>query len=116
MDERYLLATVRYVEMNPVKAGLCDKPENWPWSSSMPHITGMDDSVVSVRPMLERVDDWRLYLNSISPQEELDAIARHNRTGRPAGNEAFIEKLERNLGRILKKGKPGPKPKSKSSN
>jgi len=34
MDEAHLIATVRYIEYNPVRAGLCDRPEHWPWSSA----------------------------------------------------------------------------------
>ena len=33
-DEEYLLASVRYVLLNPVRAGLCERPEDWPWSGS----------------------------------------------------------------------------------
>ena len=40
MDEKYLLACVRYIEMNPVRAGLVAKPEEWPWSSVLAHISG----------------------------------------------------------------------------
>lgn len=33
-DNRHYVAVVRYIEKNPVKAGLCDRPEDWPWSSA----------------------------------------------------------------------------------
>ena len=42
MDERYLLACTKYVELNPVRADLVKRPEDWPWSSARPHITGSD--------------------------------------------------------------------------
>ena len=32
-DDDHLLELARYVPLNPVKAGLCDSPEEWPWSS-----------------------------------------------------------------------------------
>jgi putative transposase len=48
MDEHYLLATVRYVELNPVRANLCHSPEDWPWSSAKAHIQGIDDDIVTV--------------------------------------------------------------------
>ena len=35
MDEPYLLATARYVELNPVRAGLVTGPSEYPWSSSL---------------------------------------------------------------------------------
>jgi len=108
MDETYLLATVRYVEMNPVKAKLCQQPEDWPWSSARAHLEGRDNALVRVEPMLERVNDWQTYL-----AEELSSdhiIKRHLRTGRPLGNTQFIGKLEKMLERDLVLKKPGRKP------
>jgi hypothetical protein len=52
MDENYLIATVRYVERNPVVANLCKFPESWPWASARAHIKGEDDALVKVEPML----------------------------------------------------------------
>lgn len=46
LDERYLLACARYVELNPVRAGLVKNPEDWPWSSAEPHIAEKDDILV----------------------------------------------------------------------
>ena len=56
MDEEHLLAAVRYVEMNPVRAGLCSDPVQWKWSSYHAHIAGNDDQLVVVAPMLERIE------------------------------------------------------------
>ena len=111
MDEGYLLATVRYVERNPVTAGLCSHPEQWPWSSANAHLSGEDDDLVKVRPMLERVDDWQAYLADDHCQpDQYEAIQHANRTGRPLGNERFIAHLEHVSGRILRLRKPGRKP------
>ncbi|MBU1168707.1 MAG: transposase [Proteobacteria bacterium] len=55
MDERYLLACTKYVELNPVRAGLVKRPEDWPWSSARPHITGKDDILVNIKPLLGQV-------------------------------------------------------------
>jgi putative transposase len=33
VDDAHLLETARYVVLNPVRAGICDQPEQWPWSS-----------------------------------------------------------------------------------
>jgi putative transposase len=71
MDEDYLLATVRYVERNPVAANLCKFPEDWRWSSARAHIKGEDDALVRVRPMLDRVERWGTYLSdAVKPDEE----------------------------------------------
>ncbi len=110
MDERYLMATARYTELNPVRARLCACPEDWPWSSTRAHLVGWDDAVVEVQPMLERVSDWRRYLSEGANDGELAGIRRCSTTGRPAGDKSFIEGLETLTGRELRKRKPGPKP------
>jgi hypothetical protein len=46
-----------------------------------------------------------------SPEEEINLLRAHDRTGRPLGDEAFLLGLEKRLGRILRRQKPGPKPK-----
>jgi putative transposase len=62
---------------------------------------GKDDRLVKVRPMLERVADWREYLGQESDLAELRALRRHNRTGRPLGDDQFILRLELATGRDL---------------
>jgi putative transposase len=99
MDEQYLLATARYIEMNPVAAKLVQNPEDYRWSSASAHLTGMDDKLVTVRPLLELVPNWHSFL-MLTPPDEVDVIHRHERTGRPLGREGFTEKLEKTSGRI----------------
>ena len=77
------------------------------WSSAAAHMRGEDDTLVQVRPMLERVRDWGEYIGQGLPDSETRAIRLHNRTGRPLGSDEFVEKLERIVGRILKTQKPG---------
>jgi putative transposase len=102
MDENYLLATVRYVERNPVAARLCELPENWKWSSACAHLKGEDDALISVRPMLDRVQRWGPYLSiTDKPNDNEEIIERHNRSGRPLGNNRFVKKLEKITGGTL---------------
>ena len=109
MSESYLLATVRYTELNPVRARLCQNPQDWVWSSARAHLEGVDDKVVTVAPMLDRISDWPAYWSTQHSSSELDLIRQHGRTGRPAGDKDFIEHLEKLTGKPLKKGRPGPK-------
>ena len=109
LDERYLLAATRYVELNPVRAGMVEDPETYPWSSAAAHISGVGNALVRVKPLLEMVGNWRDFLLSGVSGEELDRIRRHERTGRPLGNDGFVERLKQALGRILQRHKPGPK-------
>ena len=109
MDENYLLAASRYIELNPMKAGLVKSPEKYLWSSTRAHLTGQDDDLVTVKPLLQMVDDWRKFLSSPSTEEENALIRRHEQTGRPLGSAQFIHRLENKLLRILipqKGGRP----------
>ena len=112
MDEPHLLAAARYVERNPVRSGLCQTPEEWPWSSARAHLRAEDDELVRVRPLLDLVPDWARYLASQDTDRIADQFHRHARTGRPLGSEDFIERIEARLGRVLRPQKPGPKAKS----
>lgn len=109
MDETYLLAAARYVEMNPVHAHLAPDAASWPWSSARAHLAGTDDELVKVAPLLEMAGDWRVFLAGAGEEEKINDIRKHERTGRPLGAESFVERLESALERILKRGKPGPK-------
>jgi len=108
MDESHLLAAAHYVEMNPVAAGLAKHPEEYRWSSARAHLSGENDGLVKVAPLLAMVSDWRCFLE-LSPQDELNLLHRHERTGRPLGTETFVKRLESDLGRTLQPQKPGPK-------
>ncbi|MEH6585236.1 MAG: transposase [Halioglobus sp.] len=109
MDENHLLATVRYAELNPVRAKLCDRAEDWPWSSVHAHLAEEDDAVVSVAPMLQRVSDWTAYLSQTQNNDELERIRAHGRSGRPAGDDGFVEHLQFLTGKALIRRKSGPK-------
>lgn len=107
MDEKHLVMAVRYTELNPVRAKLCRRPEQWRWSSVHAHLKGQDDRLVSVRPMLDRVSDWNAYLQTEDKKSEIEAIRRHSRTGRPSDCESLLAKLQRVTGRDLRRQKPG---------
>jgi hypothetical protein len=68
------------------------------------------DDLVTAAPLLERVGVWRAFLSVPADADEVDILRRHGRTGRPLGDDAFVERLEASLGRDLRPRKPGPKP------
>jgi len=109
MDETHLLAAARYIELNPVRAGICRSAEEYPWSSVHLHKTGKNKGVFKARPLLDIVGSWRDFLGAGLTEKELAELRGHENTGRPAGSENFIKELENRLGRQLQKGKPGPK-------
>ena len=111
MDEGHLIAAVRYIEQNPVRARLVEDARDWPWSSARAHLRGRDDGLVSVRPMLRIVPAWPAFLGGSLSAADHDAIRAGERTGRPLGAGDFVAELGHRLGRPLARGKPGPKPK-----
>ncbi len=113
MDEAYLLAAARYVELNPVRAKLVRKPEKFRWSSAAAHLDGQDDGLVKVDPLLSLVGDWAAFLKSGMTDGELARLRGHERTGRPLGDDPFLRRLEKRLGRVLRRLKPGPKSRNK---
>jgi len=111
MDETYLLACARYVELNPVRARLARRARDWRWSSARAHLAGDDDELVRVRPLLALAPDWRGFLAEGLDADDHQAIRAGERTGRPLGSARFVAGLEKRLDRPLARQKPGPKPK-----
>lgn len=110
LDGDYLLAAARYIEMNPVRAGLVKRPEQWRWSSARAHLAGQDDALVKVAPLLKEVGDWRSFLREPGPEDLGARLRRHAGPGWPLGTKAFIAKLEAQAGRPMAPRRPGRKP------
>ena len=110
LDETYLLAAVRYVELNPVRARLVERPWQYAWSSAAAHARKRNDVLAKVKPMLGRVADWREYLSTEEDSTDAELVRRHLRTGRPLGSPEFVESLEARIGRALAPRKRGPRP------
>lgn len=110
MDEVWLLRAAAYVELNPVKAGMVAQAWDYPWSSVHAHLAGSDSlGIVNPEPLLVLAGDWRGYLADAVGQDVAE-LEKHQRTGRPLGDERFVGRAETLLGRSLRKHKPGPKP------
>jgi len=114
MDEAHLLAAVRYVALNPVRARLVPRAEDWPWSSVGAHLRGEDEGLVSVRPVLERVDRFADLIETDADDPAFAAIRSAEATGRPLGCADFVADLERRLGRPIARRAPGRKPAAKA--
>jgi putative transposase len=111
MDEDHLLAALRYVALNPVRAGLAKRPEDWPWSSARAHLGLGADGLTVCEPGLSRMPDFASLLDEEPPAGAFEALRRAETTGRPVGSAAFLARLERRFGRPLRPQKRGPKPK-----
>jgi putative transposase len=106
MDETHCLNAVRYLAFNPVRARLSATPGDWPWSSARAHLSGRDDALVSVRPRLE----LRRTLGALAGR----SFASRSANGRPLATRSSSLSFERKLGRTVRRGKPGPKPRHDS--
>ena len=110
MDEEHLAHAVRYVSLNPVRAGLVDRAQDWAWSSASSHLLGRDSELVNVAPVLERYGDFAAFLGHEDESSDAYRLLRQSETtGRPLGSERWIENLSALTGRHLKPKKRGPK-------
>jgi REP-associated tyrosine transposase len=82
MEEGHLHACLRYVELNPVRAGLAGRPEDWVWSSARAHLGLTADRLTDLAPMRTRIDDWRAFLDAGIDDAHREAIRIAERTGR----------------------------------
>lgn len=62
MDQAHFVTALRYGALNPVRARLVARPEDWRWSSTRAHLARADDQVVKVAPALERAGDFAAFL------------------------------------------------------
>jgi putative transposase len=113
MDAPHMLNAVRYLASNPVRAKLCAQPGEWEWSSVRAHLKRRDDALVTVRPVLAVAKRFAALLKmSPGEQAELAGFESLGGNGRPLGDARFLAFAERKLGRSLRRGKPGPKPRA----
>jgi putative transposase len=111
LDDRHLWCAARYVEMNPVRAGLVQHAEDYPWSSAATHVQGNQDPLLSGdRPFPGVVTNWAEWLALGVQELEVQAIRENTQSGRPSGSQSFIQELEARSGRSLRPQKRGPKP------
>ena len=113
MDEPHFVTALRYVALNPVRARLVGRAQDWRWSSTAALLAGADDHVVRVAPALERVGDFAAFL-----AQEFDealtyaALRKAESIGRPVGSADWLADMEERTGRALAPQKRGPVPRS----
>lgn len=121
LDELHLWTAVRYVERNPVRAGLTARAEDWPWSSAGGHCGLRADPLTGDPCGLHQQvppESWSAWLAEPWEEEELERLDRIRSgtfTGRPAGGQAFLDRLEALVGRLLRPRKRGRPPKAKDA-
>jgi putative transposase len=116
LDTGHCWAALRYVERNPVRAGMVQAAWDWPWSSATAHISATDGAG------LLDLQEWQTCWTGPLWQQALETslgeamlaerIRLATRTGRPLGTHDFAAGLEQSLGRPLLPAKRGRKAKS----
>lgn len=117
LDEPHLIAVAKYIERNPVRAGMVKKPWQYQWSSARIHINNKENSTLRLKDLFKILDDmscdsWKDYIDSREDKQALDSIRTHTLTGRPLGANTFVETLEKKFGRrllALPRGRPSKK-------
>lgn len=111
MDEAHLVCALRYVALNPVRARLVERAEDWRWSSTRAHVAGKSDDHVDVAPALERVGDFAAFLGEAFDEAlTYAALRKAESVGRPVGSPAWLAEMEARTGMTLTPAKRGPKP------
>ena len=107
MDEKHTLTALRYVERNPVRLGIARYPQDWPWSSARGNLQTLNDPLIPGRPALSVMPNWSDYVSMPETDDDLKSLRKVTGTGRPCGDDGFIEKLEAASGRTIRKRAAG---------
>ena len=84
LDEEHLMQAARYVALNPVRARLVQRPQDWAWSSLRAHLDGRDDGLVTVAPLLERLGHVTALVDTEPETDRAGAPARGGNNGTSA--------------------------------
>ncbi len=109
LSEDHLVRAVRYVERNPVRAGIVAAAEDYEWSSARAHARKEAHPLLTDFPLQKAIPDWSAYLGQEDRPEDVERFLQHEHTGRPLGDDEFIKRLEALTGRILAPKKRGRK-------
>ncbi|MDP2914260.1 MAG: transposase [Candidatus Aminicenantes bacterium] len=102
MDEPYLFAAIRYVELNPVRAGIVERAEDYPWSSAKAHVNKTKCALLSESFLNEEIKDWAAFLMERQSELEKTIFHKHGKCGKPLGDEEFITKAMKKTRKVIR--------------
>ncbi len=122
-SDAYFLRCMRYIEMNPVRAGMVDHPAKYRWSSYAANAQGIDNAVIYIHEQYlalgnnpeSRQSAYRGLFEIKADADELAIIRASLSSGTPLGNAFFKEQIEAIMGRKIGLIKPGRPCKKKGS-
>jgi putative transposase len=111
-DDRYLWEVVRYIERNPLQAGLANRAKDYPWSSAKAHLTGKEDELLAAPSWLEPAQKAEYSRFLASKKAGMgETLRKATATGRPFSSPDFIAALEKRLAQSLRAKPVGRPPK-----
>ncbi len=109
-EDSYLWTVSKYIENNPVRAGIVKKPEDYHYSSARAHILGKKDPILNgILFNKNELDEYRGFVKLEEDKKILEDIRKHTRMGKPLGEANFLRTLSESVGRNLSfnpKGRP----------
>jgi putative transposase len=112
MDEAHFWNAMLYVEQNPQRACLVQRPWDWLWSSANVHLRGVEDGLVDLAQWRRQytAQQWKQNLElGLQNAQLLRRIREATAKGWPLGSETFLDRVENQLGRPARPQLPGPK-------
>ncbi len=105
LDENYTWAAIRYVERNPIRAGMVEVAEDYKWSSAAAHCGLKPEPMLYNFSKHERAvseDAWSKWLSFECSSKDMDILEKHVVKGLPCGGDSFVNKLEKLAGHGLR--------------
>jgi putative transposase len=114
-SDRYLLTCYRYIELNPVRAGIVKLPGEYRWSSFNLNANGIKDDVITPHATYlslgksdaARLSAYRRLFRNVIDNDDIQTIRDHVNQGKVLGSEAFKNRIEAILNRRVRLARPG---------
>jgi putative transposase len=97
-SDRHYLTVCRYVERNPLRAGLVQRAEDWRWGSLWQRMHPVPDGLPISRGPLSFPRSWLAMVNTTQMAKEEDTVRECIRRGRPFGDKAWASRTAERLG------------------
>ena len=114
-SDDYLLACMRYIELNPVRAGMATSPSDYRWSSYRSNASGGKPVIITPHPLYlelgrtetERGFAYRELFRGALDSDQVHQIRTTVQTGTPLGNDCFKQQIEQTLQRNVGQARRG---------
>ena len=114
LDSFHTLRAIQYIVLNPVRAGIVSKPEDYRWSSARAHLFGEENEFITtsedMKSLASRaVREFQNEQDTESRNGAFKIISRNTAMNIPTGSDSFIDDLEQETGRSLRyrpRGRP----------